>query len=145
MVRVWISESLRDRLGESLVIVSATLSGELDFTSFDGAGQPISVVGEVTVQGTLKARIGQTVTSYDFDEHRVTGSGGGATVTGVTITGNHMVFERISGGSNTLEFGLTRIATGELLTLRIEEEIELENDDGSETTGTVFMHVRLRR
>ena len=97
------------------------------------------------VEGTLKARLGQAVTSYGFDEHRVTGFGGVAVVTGVAITDNQMVFERISGGSNTVEFGLTRIATGELLTLRIEEEIELDNDDGSTTTGTVIMHVRLRR
>jgi len=145
LVRVWISESLRDRLGGSLVIVAMTVFTGFDFVSFDGAGQPTSARGEVTVEGTLKARLGQTVTSYGFAEHRVTGFGGGATVTGVAITGNQMVFESISEGSNTLEFGLTRIATGDLLTLRIEEEIELENDDGSKTTGFVIMHVRLHR
>jgi len=145
LVRVWISPELRDRLGESLVIVSMSVFTDLDCVSFDGAGQPTSAVGEVTVEGTLKARLGQSVTSYGFDEHRVTGFGGVAEVTGVAITDNQMVFERISGGSNAIEFGLTRIATGELLTLRIEEEIELDNDDGSTTTGTVIMHVRLRR
>ena len=145
LVRVWISPNLRDRIGESVVIVSMSVLTDLDFVSFDGAGQPTSAVGEVAVEGTLKARLGQAVTSYGFDEHRVTGFGGVAVVTGVAITDNQMVFERISGGSNTVEFGLTRIATGELLTLRIEEEIELDNDDGSTTTGTVLMHVRLRR
>ncbi len=145
LVRVWISPTLRDRLGESLVMVSMTVFTDLDFVSFDGAGQPTSAVGEITVGGTLKARLGQAVTSYGFDENRVTGFGGDAAVTGVTITGNQMDFVSISGdGSNTIEFGLTRIATGELLTLRIEEEIELDNDDGSTTTGTVIMHVRLR-
>ena len=68
-----------------------------------------------------------------------------ASVTGLAITDNQMVFDRVSEGSNRFEFGLTRIATGDLLTLRIDEEIELENDDGSQTTGTVIMHVRLRR
>jgi hypothetical protein len=146
LVRVWISQSLRDRIGDDLVIVAMTVFTDLDFVSFDGAGQPTSAVGEITIVGTLKARLGQTVTSYDFDEHRVTGSGGAATVTGLSIAGNQMVFGGITGeGSNTIEFGLTRIATGELLTLRIEEEIDLENDDGSTTTGTVILHVRLRR
>ena len=144
LVRVWISEALRDRLGESLVIVSMTVLTDLDFVSFDAAGQPTSAVGQIFVQGTLKARLGQTVTSYGFDEHLVTGSGGSPTVTSVTITGNEITFGSMSGGSNTLEFGLTPIATGQLLTLRIEEEIDLENNDGSTTTGTVIMHVRLR-
>ena len=146
LVRVWISQSLRDRIGDDLVIVAMTVFTDLDFSGSDAAGQPTSAVGEITVAGTLKARLGQTVTSYDFDEHRVTGSGGAATVTGLSIAGNQMVFGDITGeGSNTIEFGLTRIATGELLTLRIEEEIELDNDDGSTTTGTVILHVRLRR
>lgn len=146
LMRVWIDKVLSDRIGESLVIVAPTVSADLDFLTFDGAGQPTSAVGQIRVEGTLKARVGQTVVSYSVDEHSITGSGGDPSVTSVSVTGNHMVFTEITGGtSNDLEFGLTRIATGELLTLSIERKVDLENDDGTKTTGTVFIHVRLRR
>ncbi|MBT3960212.1 MAG: hypothetical protein HN899_04040 [Gemmatimonadales bacterium] len=146
LVRAWMSANLTDRLGTGLAIVSPSLVADLDFSSFDSSGQPTSVVGSITVTGSLKARVGQAVTSYELDERRFTGSGGSPNQTGVTVSENLMVFDEIAGGPNRdIEFGLTRIATGKLLTVRLEEEIELENDDGSKTVGIVVLHVRLRR
>ena len=143
---MWISQSLRDRIGDDLVIVAMTVFTDLDFSGSDAAGQPTSAVGEITVAGTLKARLGQTVTSYDFDEHRVTGAGGAATVTGLSLAGDQRVCGDSTGeGSNTNGCGLTRHANGGGRTRRGEGAIELDNDDGSTTTGTVILHVRLRR
>lgn len=146
LVRVWISQELRDRIGESLVISSLTFSGDLSFVSFDEAGQPTSAIGQIDVVGDLKAMIGQTVASVEVDEHRVTGTSAAPTVTGVKVIDNRMLFANTSEGNNTsIEFGLTPIATGELLTLRLEKEVELENFDGTTSIGSVFLHVRLRR
>jgi hypothetical protein len=146
LIRVWISQSLRDRIGGALVIVAPVVDADLDFLTFGPSGQPTSVVGEIRVAGTLKALVGNSVVSYSYEEHSVTGSESTPSVTAVAVADNVMVFANITGdSSNEFEFGLSRIATGELLTFRIEREINLENDDGSETTGTVFIHVRLRR
>ncbi len=146
LIRVWISQSLRDRIGGSLVIVAPVVDADLDFLTFGPSGQPTSVVGEIRVGGILKALVGNSVVSYSYEEHSVTGSESTPSVTAVAVADNVMVFANITGdSSNEFEFGLSRIATGELLTFRIEREINLENDDGSETTGTVFIHVRLRR
>lgn len=146
LVSFWVSDALRTRLGDELAILAPELSGNLEFSDFDSSGQPTAAIGRLRIQGTLKARLGQSVSSYAIDEEFVTGSGGEPSSTGVTLSGNRLILATTTGETDrTLEYGIRTVGTGQMLTLELTEEIDLENDDGSHTTGTVTLHVRLRR
>jgi hypothetical protein len=147
MVQVWASKELLDRLGGTLVILSPRLEADLTFTAMNAAGFPTQALGSLSLRGTLRARLGGSVSSYEVDETFRTGAGSSVPVaTDVRFASNKIILARTSDGNDrTMEYGLGPIGTGQLLTLRVEEEVELENDDGSKTKGTVILFARLRR
>jgi len=146
MVQVWASRELLDRLGGTLVILSPRLEANLVFSGVDANGLPTQALGSLSLKGTLRAQLGGGVSSYEVDESFRTGAGSDVPVaTGVRFASNNMILSRTSDGDNrTLQYGLSPIGTGRLLTLRVEEEVEMENDDGSITKGTVILFARLR-
>lgn len=147
LVQLWMSQELKDRLGGDVTLLTPTVSAELTFEGIGASGQPTLVTGSVSVQGSLRARVGQSITHYPVDEAFVTGDGtGGATPTSMRVTGNTVVLAQTTDGANrTFEYGLRRVGSGQMLVVRMEHDVELENADGSKTTGTVILHVRLRR
>jgi hypothetical protein len=146
MVQVWASKALLDRLGGTLVILSPRLEADLVFSGLDANGLPTQALGSLSLKGTLRAQLGGGVSSYEVDESFRTGSGSDVPLaTGVRFAGNKLILSRTSDGNDrTMEYGLGPIGTGRLLTLRVEEEVEMENDDGSVTKGTVILFARLR-
>ncbi len=146
MVQVWASKTLLDRLGGTLVILSPRLEADLAFSGIGANGLPTEAFGSLSLKGTLRAQLGGGVSSYEVDQTFRTGAGSSVPVTtGVVFRNNEMVLARTSDGDNrTMQYGLGPIGTGRLLTLRVEEEVELENDDGSKTKGTVILFARLR-
>lgn len=146
MVQVWASKELLDRLGGDLVILAPTVESDLTFLGVGSDGLPTQAVGSVSVKGTLRAQLGQGVSSYEIDESFHTGTSSDTPlVTGVRFDKNNLILARTSDGNNrTMQYDLQPIGTGRLLTLRVEEEVELENDDGSTTTGTLILFGRLR-
>lgn len=148
LVQVWASQSLQERLGANLVILSPRLEADLSFGGVGPDGLPTEAVGRVSIKGTLRAQLGQTVASYEVDESFRTGPGpgeGAPAVTKVRVSGNRMILERTTDRDDrVVEYGLVRLGTGRQLTLRVEQEVDLENEDGSTTRGTVILFVRLR-
>ncbi|HSW31558.1 MAG TPA: hypothetical protein VLH75_18875 [Longimicrobiales bacterium] len=146
MVQVWASKALLDRLGGTLVILSPRLEADLVFSGMDANGLPTQALGSLSLKGTLRAQLGGGVSSYEVDESFRTGAGSDVPVaTGVRFASNNLILSRTSDGDNrTMQYGLSPIGTGRLLTLRVEEEVEMENDDGSTTKGTVILFARLR-
>lgn len=146
MVQVWASKALLDRLGGTLVILAPRLEADLTFSGIGANGLPTEALGALSLKGTLRAQLGGGVSSYEVNQTFRTGAGSSAPVTtGVVFRSNEMILSRTSDGDNrTLQYGLGPIGTGRLLTLRVEEEVELENDDGSKTKGTVILFARLR-
>lgn len=148
LVQMWVSPSLQERLGGSLVILSPRLEAYISFGAVGPDGLPAEAVGRVSIKGTLRAQLGQAVASYEVDESFRTGSGpgeGAPTVTKVRISGNRMILESTTDKNDrTLEYGLVRLGTGRQLTLRVEQEVDLENEDGTTTRGVVILFGRLR-
>lgn len=146
LVQLWASSELLNRLGGNLVILSPRLEADLSFGSLGAGGLPGEAVGRLSIRGTLRVQLGQGVSSYEVDETFRTGAGSPTpAVTTVRVVGNRLILARTSDGNDrTMEYSLQAIGTGRLLTLRVEEEVELENDDGSKTKGTVIVFVRLR-
>jgi hypothetical protein len=146
MVQVWASKELLDRLGGTLVILAPRLEADLAFSGMDANGLPAQALGSLSLKGTLRAQLGGGVSSYEVDQSFRTGAGSAVPVaTGVRFESNKMILARTSDGDNrTMQYGLSPIGTGRLLTLRVEEEVEMENDDGSKTKGTVILFARLR-
>jgi hypothetical protein len=146
MVQMWASSVLRTRLGSDFVILNPTLQADLTFSGFGADGLPTKAIGSVTVKGTLRAQLGGGVSSYEVDESFRTGTGPRDPLeTGVRFQGNKMILAFTSDGNNrTMEYALQAIGTGWLLTVSVEKEVELENNDGTKTTGIVTFHARLR-
>ncbi len=146
LVKVWASSELLERLGGTLVILTPRLGADLSFGGMGADGFPTQAVGQVSIRGTLRVLLSGGVSSYDVDETFRTGVGSpDPIVTGVRFSGNDLILARTSDGDDrTMEYELAPVGTGRMLTLRVEEEVELENDDGSTTEGTVILFVRLR-
>lgn len=145
LVQVWASPELLDRLGGNLAILAPRLEADIAFGGLDAQGLPGEALGTLSIRGTLRVQLGGGVSSYQVDETFRTGTGAAPATTVVRVAGNRLVLARTSDGvDRTLEYGLVPVGTGRMLTLRVEEEVELENDDGSTTTGRVILHVRLR-
>lgn len=150
LIRVWADQTLRDRLGEQLFLLNPTVSVNLDFVSFDLAGVPTEVVGSVSVSGDLRARFNSTISSYDLRDGATTGPTTAPVATPLQVSGNLMIIDQTTteGGSaefnEEVEFAITGIGTTEMMTIRLEAELEFKNSDGSVVTGTVIAHIRLR-
>ncbi len=48
------------------------------------------------------------------------------------------------GSPEVMEYEVTLQGTGQQLIVQVEEDIELENEDGSITNGKVIIHLRMR-
>lgn len=145
MVQMYASSELLDRLGGTLAILAPQLEADISFGGWDANQLPSEAVGSMTVRGTLRAQLGQAVSSYDVNESVRTGTMSTPELTGVRVQGNKMVFARTSDGPDkTYEYSLQPIGTGRLLTFRLEDDVELDNEDGSTTTAHVIIFVRLR-
>jgi hypothetical protein len=152
LIRVWADDIVRERIGDDLFLVSPSVSASLDFISYDSNGIPTQIVGSVSVDGDLRARFNSSVNSYTLDEGLATGTSGEPAPTGLTIAGNIMVIDATTNTSTgsvdfneDLEFGIAEIGTSDMLTIRVEAEVEFENSDGTEEIGLVVALVRLRR
>jgi hypothetical protein len=147
LLKAWISDELRERLGGNIHILSATVTAEMEFDGFDANGEPTLATGRFALRGTLRAGVGRSVNSFEIDRRVATGSDPDAPAeTSVSVDGNTLIFASTSDGpGEEIEFSLRRIGTGQLLTVRLEDEVTLENSVGDDTTGTVIIHLRLRR
>lgn len=146
IVTMWASPELRQRLGGDMVLLAPRVRAEISFGGLDVNGHPTVALGALSVRGTLRVQLGRAVSSYEIDETFHTGTEAlTAGTTSVRVQGNRIVLSRTSDGNDrVLEYTLTRIGTGRLLILRVEEDVELENDDGSKTTGRMILESRLR-
>ncbi len=150
LIRLWADQTLRDRLGEQLFLLNPTVSVNLDFVSFDLAGLPTEVVGSVSVSGDLRARFNSTIGSYDLRDGATTGPTTAPTVTPLQVSGNLMIIDQTTTEDGSVEFNeevefaITGIGTTEMMTIRLDAELDFTNSDGSTVTGNVIAHIRLR-
>ena len=129
-------------MGDFLFLVGAEVDAHLDFLTFDQSGQPLSVIGSIRIDGELRARIGAIVANESVEEFESTGLGQAESETTVTFVGSTMTFAETTDDFDTeFEYSITGIGTSELLTIRLEAEIEFEDGE----VGQVTAHIRLRR
>ena len=152
LVRVWADDVVRRRIGENLFLLSPSVSAHLDFISYDANGVPTEIVGSLSIDGDLRARFNSAVNSYSLDEGLATGTTGEPAPTSLNVSGNVMVIGETTNTSTgsidfneDLQFGITGIGTSEMLIIRVEAEVDFPTSDGTEETGLVVAHVRLRR
>ncbi len=141
-IEVWASAEIRDRLSGDLIFLNPDVTGELEFTDFD-SGVPTRVRGTVSATGTLRVRLGQAVTSFTVDDVFSTSGAGGASA--LTVQGNTLTFHQTTVGARTVEYELRPVGTGQQLVVRGQKSVDFENDDGTTTTATLFLDLRLRR
>lgn len=151
LIRVWADDTVRGRLGDDLFLLNPNVQANFDFVEFDQNGVPISVVGSVSIDGDLRARLNSTVSSYGIEDGATTGQTADPTVTTVQVTGNLLILGETMTSAGDIQFneevrfGITGIGTSEMLTLEFTADVEFDNDDGSVTVGQVTAHIRLRR
>lgn len=146
LVRIWVDDVVEERLGEDLFLLNPTVSANIDFISFDQSGVPAEVVGSVTMDGDLRARIGRAINGKEVSATESTGPGQTPTPTAVSIVGNKMTLSETSDSTDVaLEFGVTGIGTSEMITLRVEGQVLFPNDVGDDSIGWIYAHIRLRR
>ena len=150
LIKLWADEVVRRRMGEDLWFLNPTVSASLEFISFDQFGIPAQIAGSVSVEGDVRARFNSAVTSVEMEDGASTGPGQTIVPTTLTVIGNVMVIGETTSTSGdpefneTFEFGITGIGTTQMMTIRVEAELEGDNDDGSVEIGLVIGHLRLR-
>ncbi len=148
IVQLWADAVVQARLGSQMVLVNSSVNASLDFLSFNQLGLPSQVVGYIEIEGELRARINQVVSSRKLGSELVLFTGGGASPspTAVTFAGSVLTLAETSEGPNEmLDYGVAGIGTGEQVTLRLEGELEFANSSGPPSIGRIVAHVRLRR
>jgi hypothetical protein len=141
-IDIWASNEIQERLAADMVLLNPDVTGTLEFSDFVG-GIPTRAKGNLSVTGTLRVRLGQAVTSFSVDDTFVTTGAGG--VTGLTVEGSSMTFLGTSTGQRTIEYQVRPVGTGEQLVVRGEKSVTFDNEDGTTTTATLFIDMRLRR
>ena len=151
LLRVWADSVVTNRFGENLFLIRTRVDASLDFVDYDVNGVPASLVGSVTIDGALRAKLNRIVTSYELDDAFTTGTGTTATATALQIVDAVMIVSETTTSDGTIElneeieFGIDGIGTSEMLIIRIEADLDFENSDGTTTVGRVVAHLRLRR
>jgi len=151
LLRVWADSVVTNRFGENLFLIGTRVDASLDFIDYDVDGVPSSLVGSVTIDGALRARLNRIVTSYELDDAFTTGAGTTATPTALEIVDAVMIVGETTTADGTIElneeieFGISGIGTSEMLIIRIEADLDFENSDGTTSVGRVVAHLRLRR
>ena len=106
-------------------------------------GENVALEGQTALVG---AHYSRQLDEFSGAAYLFTGSGSEPSSTHVTVGGSQLTLAATTGESDrALGFGIRTVGTGQMLTLELTEEVSLENDDGSHTTGVVTLHVRLRR
>jgi hypothetical protein len=149
IARLWVDDTVRDRLGDDLVLLNSSVEASIEFFSFNLSSLPDSAFGYLRVDGDLRARINQVVASRDVGDEvsLLTGDANEPPEsTAITISGNRMEFEFTSQGPDeAIPFDISGVGTSDLLTIELEGELEFQNTSGPPTVGTIIAHVRLRR
>lgn len=151
VIRLWADDVVRSRMGDDIFLLAPEVDAGLDFISFDQNGLPTELVGSISVNGQLRARLNSTVTRRIIDDGVTTGISSSPTPTSLNISGNVLVVSETTSKDGSVEFNeeleyaVTGIGTSEMLVVQIEAEIDFENQDGSFTTGILTVHLRLRR
>ena len=141
-IQIWASSEIQERLSGDMVILNPAVAGSLEFTDFVN-GFPTRAIGSLSVTGTLRVQLGQAITSYEVnDTYRTNGIGGSSSV---SFSGNSFTLGNTTDGARAVEYAIQRSGTGQRLVVRGEETVDLENEDGSTTTGRLFIDLRLRR
>ncbi len=149
IIKIWADQTVQDRMGEELYLLVPEVDVHLDFLNFVN-GIPTEVQGTASVGGDLRARFNSAVTGYELDDAVTTGPSASPVPTALQVAGSVMIFGQTTttgGGvefSEEVEFGVTGIGTTEMMTIRVESEVNFDNDDGTTTTGIVVAHIRLR-
>ena len=139
---LWASSEIQSRLSTEMLVLNPEATGSLEFTDFVN-GVPTQAIGSLSVQGTLRVQLGQAITSFEVDDVFVTDGPGGASA--VTVNGSSITLHSTSKGQRTIGFEISPSGTGEQLIVRGERTVEFDNDDGTKTTATLFIDLRLRR
>ena len=139
---LWASSEIQNRLSTEMLVLNPEATGTLEFTDFVN-GVPTKARGSLNVQGTLRVQLGQSITSFEVDDVFETDGPGGESA--VTVNGNSITLHSTSKGPRTIRFEIRRSGTGEQLIVRGERIVEFDNDDGTKTTATLFIDLRLRR
>jgi len=138
----WASGEIQDRLSSDMLVLNPLAIGSLEFSDFVN-GVPTTATGSLSVQGTLRVQLGQAITSFEVDDVFVTNGPGGKSA--VTVSGGSITLHQTSKGERTIGFEIRPSGTGEQLIVRGERTVEFDNDDGTKTTATLFIDLRLRR
>ena len=141
-IELWASAEIQDRLSSGMVVLNPDVDGSLEFTDFVG-GVPTRVNGRLAVTGTLRVQLGQAITSFTVDDTFVTNGPGGSSA--LTVEGSQITLHNTSTGSRTIGYEVRPAGTGEQLIVRAEKTVEFDNEDGTTTTATLFIDLRLRR
>jgi hypothetical protein len=153
IARLWVDDTVRDRLGDEIVLINTTVEASIEFFSFDPLNSvPDSAQGYVRIEGDFRARINSVVANREVGEEVALYTGQGSDpfnpdATAITMSGNEMTFESTSLDEDpeTVFFDISGVGTSELLTIELDGTLEFSNADGSTTEGAVVAHVRLRR
>jgi hypothetical protein len=138
----WGSGEIQSRLSSDMLVLNPSAVGSLEFSDFVN-GVPTTATGSLSVQGTLRVQLGQAITSFEVDDVFVTNGPGGKSA--VTVSGGSITLHQTSKGERTVSFEIRPSGTGEQLIVRGERTVEFDNDDGTKTTATLFIDLRLRR
>lgn len=132
VVTVHVSQNIADRYASRMAMVGTTAEAELTFDP-----QTSTVTGSISYESVLRARLGGSVTGTLVFDNLVTGPGSSAQPTPYVIQGAQII---IDGQT----YGFT-VANNTLTLILPPEEIELENNDGTTTTGTISASLVLQR
>lgn len=150
LIRLWADEVVRQRLGDDLWFLNPSVSASLEFIGFDGSGVPTQIAGSVSIEGDVRARFNSAVTSVDLEDGASTGPGQAVVPTTLAVSGNVLIVGQTTTTDGEPEFdeefqfGVTGIGTTQMMTIRVEADLEFDNADGSVEVGTIIGHLRLR-
>ncbi len=139
---LWASDEIRDRLSAEMVVLNPAATGTLDFTDFV-SGLPARATGSLSVEGTLRVQLGRAITSFEVDDVFVTKGPGSAS--SIMVNERSITMHNTSAGQRTIGFEIRTSGAGQQLLLRAERSFEFNNDDGTKTTATLFVDLRLVR
>ncbi len=152
LVSVWVSGELHERYGSPLVFLNPQVDVQLEFTAFHPVtDQPTAAVGHFELRGDLQARFGNSISHLRVHRVMATGVNLDPSETTLSLSGNEMTFgamtddESVLSLGDILEFQVSLAGLSETLTIRLEDDVELTEDDGSTITGRVIAHLLLRR
>ena len=147
IVQLWADPVVFSRLGPKIILLNTTVSGSIEFFNFVGK-VPTQAIAHMEVTGELRTRLNSIVVGRRVTDEVLffTGLGNSASPTAVTFARGNMRLAQTSEDSpEDLRYAVTRIGTGEQLTLRLEGELEFTDSNGNPEIGIIVADVGLRR